>query len=181
MNRYFFALNLSHKCKKQLVRWRESELALPNRPVAEDNLHITLAFLGQVTDEQKQQLLTGAEMLAKGVKSEAITPLTFNRLGYFKRPKVMYLANEKIPDWQNKLAAGLTKLAQEAGLTQEDRRYLSHITLYRKVNALPKALPLTKMLIPIDRFSLFLSISTDTGVYYQAVKSWHLTKERQAE
>ncbi|WDE10982.1 RNA 2',3'-cyclic phosphodiesterase [Thalassomonas haliotis] len=176
MNRYFFALNLSHKCKRQLVRWRETELALPCRPVAEDNLHITLAFLGQLTDEQKHQLLSGAEVVAASLKNKAITPLNFDRLGYFKRPKVMYLANKQIPDWQNKLAAGLAKLAQQTGLTQEDRRYLSHITLYRKVNALPGTLPLANVLIPIDSFSLFQSLSTETGVRYQAVKSWRLTR-----
>ncbi|WP_281559585.1 RNA 2',3'-cyclic phosphodiesterase [Thalassomonas sp. RHCl1] len=180
MNRYFFALNLSHKSKKQLIRWRDSELPLPCHPVAEDNLHITLAFLGVLTDELKQQLLTGAGLLADTLKHEEITPLTLNRLGYFKRPKVLYLANDDIPDWQNELAAGITKQALDVGLNQEQRRYLSHITLYRKVRALPKELPLPNMLIPIDRFSLFQSLSTETGVRYQAVKTWQLTVSQDA-
>ncbi|WDE04530.1 RNA 2',3'-cyclic phosphodiesterase [Thalassomonas viridans] len=178
MNRYFFALNLSHKSKKQLMRWRDSELALPNHPVIEDNLHITLAFLGQLSDEQKQRLIAGAGQVADTLRGETITPLTINRLGYFKRPKVLYLANDQIPAWQNKLAAELAKQAIDAGLQQEERRYLSHITLYRKVRTLPKELPLPAINIPIDRFSLFQSVSTETGVRYQPVKTWRLTAHK---
>jgi len=175
MNRYFFALNLSHKSKKQLIRWRDSELPLPCQKVAEDNLHITLSFLGQLTDGQKQLLLSGAQQAAESLGEETITPLAINRLGYFKRPKVLYLANDDIPPWQNKLASALKTQAQNVGLHQEDRRYLSHITLYRKVTGLPKELPLPSMQIPVDRFSLFQSVSTETGVRYQAVKTWRLT------
>lgn len=48
--RLFFALSLPAKMQKQVIKWRADHFpADTGRPVTAANLHITLAFLGEVS------------------------------------------------------------------------------------------------------------------------------------
>ncbi|WP_303393948.1 2'-5' RNA ligase family protein, partial [Klebsiella pneumoniae] len=50
--RLFFALELPSAVQKQIVQWRATHFPEDaGRPVAADNLHLTLAFLGEVSAE----------------------------------------------------------------------------------------------------------------------------------
>ncbi|WP_312181746.1 2'-5' RNA ligase family protein, partial [Pantoea sp. CTOTU46764] len=50
--RLFFALELPAPLQQQLVQWRADNFAAEaGKPVAAANLHLTLAFLGEVSDE----------------------------------------------------------------------------------------------------------------------------------
>ena len=56
--RLFFAIELPPAIRKQIVQWRATHFPEDaGRPVAADNLHLTLAFLGEVSAE-KQRALT---------------------------------------------------------------------------------------------------------------------------
>ncbi len=51
--RLFFALELPSAVQKQIVQWRATHFPEDaGRPVAADNLHLTLAFLGEVSAEK---------------------------------------------------------------------------------------------------------------------------------
>ena len=178
MNRYFFALNIPAQSKKQLKQWREQLLALPFSAVSEQNFHITLSFLGTLSEPQKTLLLAKATQMATLLNNNQPYTLTIDQLGIFKKAKVLYLANSKIPCWQKKLAMALSQQALELGLFQENRDYLSHITLYRKAKTLPQNLSPPAIDIPISSFSLFQSIPQETGVCYQALHSWYLTDNK---
>ena len=55
--RLFFALELPSAVQKQIVQWRASHFPEDaGRPVAADNLHLTLAFLGEVSAEKQRAL-----------------------------------------------------------------------------------------------------------------------------
>ena len=56
--RLFFAIELPGEVREQLIHWRAAQFPPEaGRPVAADNLHLTLAFLGDVSAE-KQHALT---------------------------------------------------------------------------------------------------------------------------
>lgn len=55
--RLFFAIDLPAEIREQIIRWRATHFPPDaGRPVAADNLHLTLAFLGEVSAEKEKAL-----------------------------------------------------------------------------------------------------------------------------
>jgi 2'-5' RNA ligase len=52
MHRIFIAINLPDNIKKELISYQEKWPELPIRWTKKENLHITLAFLGSINDEE---------------------------------------------------------------------------------------------------------------------------------
>ena len=51
--RLFFAIDLPAEIREQIIHWRATHFPPEaGRPVAADNLHLTLAFLGEVSAEK---------------------------------------------------------------------------------------------------------------------------------
>ncbi len=64
--RLFFAISLPDELQQQLVRWRAEHFAEEaGRPVVAANLHLTLAFLGEVSAETSQHLQTLASRIVQ--------------------------------------------------------------------------------------------------------------------
>ena len=59
--RIFIAINLPENIKKKLADYREKWPDLPARWTKTDNIHITLVFLGYVSDEQIPEICKAAE------------------------------------------------------------------------------------------------------------------------
>jgi len=184
MSRLFFALDISTRDKIKLCEWRDQQLNLPFKAIHWANFHITLAFLGSTTDNQKQALLKDADAILLQLKHrELIKAALFLQLDYydvFIKPKVLFLANNFNPPWLLFLAQQLTLSASKQGLFQEKRQYCAHVSLYRKAkihtqyrlkDSLTKNIPLE-----INSFSLYQSVSTKLGVSYNPIKTWALTK-----
>lgn len=52
--RLFFAIDLPAEIREQIIHWRATHFPPEaGRPVAADNLHLTLAFLGEVSAEKE--------------------------------------------------------------------------------------------------------------------------------
>ncbi|VDZ80780.1 2'-5' RNA ligase [Salmonella bongori] len=55
--RLFFAIDLPCETREQIIAWRATHFASEaGRPVAAANLHLTLAFLGDVSDDKQRAL-----------------------------------------------------------------------------------------------------------------------------
>lgn len=53
--RLFFAIDLPAEIREQIIHWRATHFPPEaGRPVAADNLHLTLAFLGEVSAEKEK-------------------------------------------------------------------------------------------------------------------------------
>lgn len=97
------------------------------RPVPADNLHLTLAFLGQ----QPVGLLPVLRALPLHW-ADFDCLLQFDRLGYFSRPRIAWAGMQHIPrplmDLRQKVLAALA----EAGVALPgDDSFVPHITLLR--------------------------------------------------
>lgn len=101
-------------------------------PVA--NLHATLAFLGEV-DAARLPVL---ERLAAGLAGRGFD-LQLDRLGYFRRSRIVYAAPAVIPPALAVLARDMTRSLAAAGLRVDHRDYMPHVTLVRDARTAPDA------------------------------------------
>ncbi|MGI1663418.1 RNA 2',3'-cyclic phosphodiesterase [Palleronia sp. KMU-117] len=125
MRRLFLAVDLPPEAIGDLVRLQRGLRA--GRRVAPENLHLTLAFLGEVDDPR-------AEALAESLESARLdgAGVTIRGTGHFggDRPRIVYAGVEPAPDLA-RLESRLTRLAREAGIAVEARRFVPHVTLHR--------------------------------------------------
>ncbi|KDM92693.1 RNA 2',3'-cyclic phosphodiesterase [Photobacterium galatheae] len=179
--RMFFALPLNEPPAanqtpfQRLCQLKES-FPGKGRTVPDANLHLTLAFLGQVTTQQRDQLLALVDPLE--IPAFAIL---FNHLGYWKRSKVLWLGSEETPDALLMLTQQLSQCAQAVGLPQEDRTYRPHITLRRNVWHRPAQQEAQDTFhFHFQRFGLYISDPSRSGVNYRLAREWSLISEENA-
>lgn len=133
-HRIFIAINLPEKVKKQLVDYQSKWLELPCRWTKKENLHITLMFLGYISDEELLEILRITREVAQ--KHEPF-PINLIKICYGPPkkipPRMIWAEGEKSEELgklQNNLENSL--LASSAkGVESEPRPYAPHITLGR--------------------------------------------------
>ncbi|MDH5327059.1 MAG: RNA 2',3'-cyclic phosphodiesterase [Gammaproteobacteria bacterium] len=98
------------------------------RWVALPKLHVTLRFLGNITESQLQQIKNGISCLSTApFKIQCSTPKPFPNV---KRPRMLASFVHKNAELEQ-LALWAETLALETGLAGEKRPYLGHITVAR--------------------------------------------------
>ncbi|MEE3652049.1 MULTISPECIES: RNA 2',3'-cyclic phosphodiesterase [unclassified Brenneria] len=169
--RLFFALSLPESTRQAIVRWRaDSFSAQAGRPVAAANLHLTLAFLGDVSEQKELALRT----LAGRIRQPEFT-LHLNDAGQWPRSGVVWMGCRQAPRGLLQLADLLRSQAARNGCSQPSQPFHPHITLLRgatKFVALPPAD--FNWSIPIRHFSLYQSLFEHGKTRYQELASWPL-------
>ncbi len=173
-NRYFFALDIAENDKNTIAAWQMETLNLNFKVIPKDNFHITLCFLGAVSEDQYIQLIKNTEKISCALRPISETTLHLNYLGLFKKPKVLYLGNSYTPPWLLTLSNELCNVANSLSIFQENRSYTPHISIYRKAKAILPIKEETSLYIKINSFSLYKSISSPKGVKYIPVQRWQL-------
>lgn len=104
MHRIFIAINLPESAKKQLADYQKKIEGLfqepsPIRWTNEENLHITLEFLGNLSDDEVMKVCQEAEESAK--QKQPFT-VTLNRIVYGPPkkmpPRMIWVSGEKIKE-----------------------------------------------------------------------------------
>jgi 2'-5' RNA ligase len=129
--RSFLALTLPDPVRAALLR---AQGTLPTgRPVPEENLHLTLAFLGDVPDavlEEIDVVLSSTRLAAPCI--------SFGGLGTFaEMEQGLVFAEVLADDTLVHLQAKVTRIARAAGADLPRRRFRPHVTLMR-ANRQPK-------------------------------------------
>ncbi|WP_033569526.1 RNA 2',3'-cyclic phosphodiesterase [Dickeya undicola] len=169
--RLFFALSLPEAIGQQIVHWRAAQFAPEaGRPVAAANLHLTLAFLGEVSDAKMQVLQT----LAGRIRQPVFT-LTLNDAGHWPRPGVVWLGCRQAPRGLLQLAEMLRAQAARNGCYQPPQPFHPHITLLRGATRPMPVPPATfSWSVPVEQFFLYES-HTDAGrTHYRTLAHWPL-------
>lgn len=171
--RFFFALwpepELAHTI------WQATADLVPKgtgRRLVPEQLHITLAFLGQL-EETHLACMTDA---AGHVQGESFT-LDLDEAGHFPRPQVVWVGASRVPVALQALQFQLvTQLNRQCGYQPEARAFLPHITLWRKVRrvTLPEQKP--SLAWPVNRFVLARSRTLPSGAEYALVQEWPLNE-----
>jgi 2'-5' RNA ligase len=131
--RVFIAINLPKKIKNRLEEYQGRHGGLPVRWIKKDSLHLTLVFIGYVTDDQLLQICRSAREVAVKLKPLFINfkKILFGPLN--RPPRMIWLegeASRELIKLKKELESAL--LDGDSGFYRpENRAFEPHITLAR--------------------------------------------------
>jgi 2'-5' RNA ligase len=177
--RVFIAINLSEQLKKKLFEW---ELKLEQKYqlgefrgkninwVIKNNLHITLIFIGYVTDDETYEICKTVRNVVKN-HSQFYINLERIIIGPPHRPaRMFWVEGEKSQELANLQADLENVLSGANNYKKEARPFAPHITLARFTNPIAKILPeineVLKSSISVDSIDVMQSVLHRTGPEY---------------
>lgn len=164
--RLFLALWPEETERRQLVDLAAN--AAGRRRVRDDNLHLTLVFLG-ATDAA--QLAAYKSALADWPALEL--ELILDRYGYWPRPRILWLGSSRTPPELYEWVADLHRRLRGCGFTPERRAFQAHVTLARKFpGPAPAQAPVAPVRWPIHDIALVESLREEGGARYQVLRRW---------
>ncbi|MDK9772123.1 RNA 2',3'-cyclic phosphodiesterase [Vibrio sp. B181a] len=167
--RLFFALTFDKTSKSKLKQIQEKlkQHEIVGRYTRKENFHITLAFIGESTQEESEQLTKILHNL-----KPSCNRVTVDHLGSFHQNgrQLAWLGiedNRAVTNLQNELIEAL----EQDGFATESRHYVPHITLARHID---KQAPLDDVKIsplplPIDAIALMESKTVEGKLIYRAI------------
>lgn len=166
-HRVFFALWPDATTRAAITRTtRAAVQASGGRPIAKERLHLTVAFLGEIT--------AAGLAVARAVPpiSVGAFTLTLDAVGVWPESRVLWLAPEHPPEALGELEAGLWEGLVARGFRAEDRIYRPHVTLARRARGLETAVePVTW---PVGELALVESFPDGRNVHYEVLERWPL-------
>ena len=165
--RLFFASWPPRETAQALARWAaEVRNESGGKLIAVENIHLTLAFLGEAQPEP-------AIAAARQVKARRHR-LPIDAARYVKRNEMVWIGPAVVPSDLESLASELRRSLLDQGVVLEERPFAAHVTLIRKARA-PKSIPpLPRLAWPVDEFLLVASRTSSAGSSYTPVERFAL-------
>ena len=171
--RMFVAIELPEDIRNRLGAVASGLSGL--KPVPAHQLHLTLAFLGNVAAENESALRDALSAIGP-----AEFPLTVHGLGTFggsRKPMVLWTGVEDPGNALPPLAAAVRDAAQTAGIAIDERPFVPHITLGRRRGGSPAKLRIflreyreeTFGSFTVSGFTLFESVLSPDGPVHTPV------------
>ena len=186
----FFALWPDAGQRAALVHaTRKAVRSSGGRPVPEESLHVTLAFLGSVPERRVAELQAIARRVAEAPEAAPLL-VSFDRLVHWAKPRIL-CALDALPSAGTEAAgaprvgalAGAPALAESLkgettarGFSPDLKPFHAHVTVARKVARAPAAQPLSPVQWTFDGFALIESRTEPTGPVYSVIESYLLGK-----
>ncbi|MCX6718330.1 MAG: RNA 2',3'-cyclic phosphodiesterase [Candidatus Staskawiczbacteria bacterium] len=131
-HRVFIAINLPGEIKKELAGFYDKWPELPAKWTAKDNLHITLEFLGDLTDVE---IGDACKITAEVVKRHNSFDLNLNKILYGppkkNPPRLVWVEGQEskeLADLKNDLQESLL---EKIRFRPDEKGFVTHITLAR--------------------------------------------------
>jgi RNA 2',3'-cyclic 3'-phosphodiesterase len=172
--RVFFALEPDPATLLQISSWRDRQFTHAGHAVRAANLHLTLAFVGEIRPHALEKLcMTVDQRIARDCPRGA--SITLDITGYWPKPGIYWLGAQNAPGELLSLVRPLANLAAATGGKRDSRAFQPHITLFRQCTLAPPA-PAVPPAFELDyrHFTLFESKQGKGGVSYQPLHSWEL-------
>jgi len=166
--RLFFALWPDDAVREALTHWaKRLHQACGGRMTRPQNLHLTLAFLGETEAGRLAELKQAAGRVAPRAFA-----LVLDEPGYWKHNRIAWAGAAKDPDTLLTMVADLRSALLAARFRFDPKPFVSHVTLVRKGNS-PRELP---RLAPIvwrgTGFALIRSVPGPDGIDYTVEAEW---------
>lgn len=166
--RLFFALWPDETTRAALgALARDVAAEARGRAVAADNLHLTLAFLGERPAAMLPDLCTNASAIE-------VVPfsLPLDDIGCWRKTGIAWAgATANVPQllW---LRERVVEALATVRIVIDERRFMPHVTLARRAQSL-----VARRLVPpidwrVESFSLVASMLDPRGVRYEVLQSW---------
>jgi len=171
--RLFFAVDIPAAIQQEVIHWRAAQFAPDaGRPIAAANLHLTLAFLGDVSEEKQRALCE----LAGRIRQPGFT-LTLDDAGQWLRSRVVWLGTRQPPRGLLQLANLLRSQAARSGCYQSPQPFHPHITLLRDAGQAVKIPPPGfRWSFTVNEFVLYESQFIQGRTRYTPLKRWTLSE-----
>lgn len=133
MTRTFIALELNEALQRHLSEIiRQMASALPNlRWVDPQGIHLTLAFLGELTDEQLVEAMSAAEDAAQASSTFDYRLTHVGVFGSQRHPRVIWVGIEEPSGRLLRLQRMLNRELEQRGFAVDTRPFSPHLTLSR--------------------------------------------------
>jgi 2'-5' RNA ligase len=140
------------------------------RAIPAGNIHLTLAFLGDVAPERRQRL----ESLAAAVAAPRFD-LDVDHVEYWRHNRIVWAGVAHCPPAAAALVERLGAALAGEGFRVERRPYVPHITLLRDARNAPAHGTVAAIHWPVTRYALVESAPRERGRLYQVLREWPLT------
>jgi len=120
------------------------------RFVAPENLHFTLKFLGEISEQDAARLGTALAALADGFRP---FPISVGNLGAFpdlRSPRVLWVGVPFGAEPLIRLADEVDRICREAGLEGDTKPFRPHLTLARSRERRPRSMHLPERALEIQ-------------------------------
>lgn len=126
---YFLAIPLPNDVRDKIKHWQGS-ISLPFKSwVYSEDYHITLAFLGGVTKEQRRRLSKNLNEIKH--RSFSLTLTHLGTFGLTEQPRILWVGVNKQPALFH-LQRDIVTVCTDTGFQLDKRVYHPHITVARK-------------------------------------------------
>ena len=170
--RLFFALwpdDATRKALNQTGKWLHQHWG--GRRMRPDTLHLTLAFLGNLTAAQLETLLQGIRDIPVGAFE-----LCLDQAGHWSHNRIGWLGlSQPSPALEN-LVLALRDQLRALDIPFDARPHTPHITLLRKAQD-GTALECLPLNWAVDGFVLVASNPQADGAHYDVLQTWRLATQ----
>ena len=137
------------------------------RATRAEDLHLTLAFLGEQSEAGLERLRAIASRLSLP-RSEIL----IDRLGYWRHNRILWAGTNELPPALLDFAERLHTALREAGFKLDEREFAAHVTLQRNAPDQPADGGFEPLVWPVERWCLAESRPDETGRRYFELESW---------
>jgi 2'-5' RNA ligase len=179
LSRAFLAVPIPADTRALLGAVLEDLAPIPGKVAPPENWHLTLRFLGAVSEVAHDRLLGALDQATLG----PAIPVVFDHLGAFPNPRratVLWVGVGTGADDLTELAATVEEAVQAAGFPAEDRPFRPHLTLSRirpdrNVAALVEGVHLPAISFRAEAVVLYRSEVGGGPARYTALESFELS------
>lgn len=140
------------------------------RPQRPDQLHVTIEFLGAIVESRMADVRAAGAAAASDARPFEIV---FDRMDYWRRPKVLCLTASETPEALAQLSQSLRRELETRGFEVERREFRAHLTLARKVDRPPPVASFEPVCWPARSLTLVRSASDSAGSRYEPLAAWN--------
>ena len=168
--RLFLGFRLPDATARRVTRWQREELGAPERArlVPEENLHVTIAFLGSRPAAEVESIAGALRAGADGSVRPVLTPVR-----YRETRSVGMLVFDDADGHATRIAEDVHARLARLGVYEPERRpWLPHLTVVR-FRARPRLRPPIPDLGPVTMSdaAVYISRLRPTGAQYEVLES----------
>lgn len=165
--RLFLALWPDDTIRKRIVTRMARYSDLNAKWVKPDNIHLTLAFLGNVQAERVAKMIH----VLSSLQFESFN-LNVDYIYYVHRSRMLWLTASKPSTSLLTLVNSISQGLEECGFAREKRPFSAHVTLARKVPIKVSCQPTSIIEWPISSYCLVESDTTQDSPVYHIRETW---------
>ena len=187
--RAFIAIELTDEVKDELAELQEvlKEPGADVKWVEKENMHLTLKFLGDASEEDLDRIKKALDLIAE---SNSPFHMHLSRIGAFPKPsfpRVLCVGMDKGKDELSKISKLLEDALSEMGFPKEEKPFSPHLTVGRVrsgqnkdrlIAKLEAAEFLSKFEVDVNKIVLFKSTLTSNGPIYEPLHKSLLGKPK---